>query len=197
MYPRPIQRLIEHFQKLPGIGPKQAAKFAFRAIRMTQAELDAFGDAIENIRKETAFCTQCFLTYTQDKDPLCPICRNPSREQKIVCVTESERDAYTIEKSGAYTGVYHVLGKISFDEEKPSAPTLDALKKRIKKLGESTEVILAMNANTDGQMLTLYLERELAGSAAKLSRLGRGLSSGIEIEYADRDTLIDAFKNRK
>jgi recombination protein RecR len=197
MYPRPIQRLIEHFQKLPGIGPKQAAKFAFRAIRMPQDELDAFADAVKNIRRETAFCTQCFLTYTQDGNPLCPICRNTAREQRVLCVTETERDAYTIEKSGAYAGVYHVLGKISFEEEAPDSPTLAALKKRIKKLGESTEVILAMNANTDGQMLTLYLERELAGLSVKVSRLGRGLSSGIEIEYADRDTLADALTNRK
>lgn len=198
MYPEPIQRLIRHFQKLPGIGPKQGAKFAFRAIRMVQDELDSFAQDLKEIRRETASCSRCHLSYAQDGSKLCPICRNKTRNQQYICVVETERDAYTIEKTRTFTGVYHVLGeKLSLASNSLPAPALGSLKSRLKKLPEKTEVVLAMNATADGQAAALWLERALEPLKIKITRLGRGLSSGIEIEYADKDTLIDAFRNRK
>src|SRR3989344_469207 len=196
MYPRPIQKLIEYFQKLPGIGPKQAAKFAFRALGMTQAELDAFGDAIRNIRREVSLCSSCSLSYSKDDSSLCPICRNPERDSTIVCVVETERDAYTIEKANPFRGVYHVIGKVELTGDVAASPPLTRLVRRVLSI-EKPEVVIATNTTTDGRALALFIEHALKQTSAKVSRLGRGLSSGIEIEYADKETLSDAFQNRK
>jgi recombination protein RecR len=113
-------------------------------------------------------------------------------------VTETERDAYTIENAQTFTGVYHVLGTgLAFEDITSPPPTLSKLLRRIEQAPSAPEVILAMNATLEGQTTALWLERFLERTPAAVTRLGRGLSSGIEIEYADRDTLADAFKNRK
>ena len=197
MYPRPIQKLISEFQKLPGIGPKQAAKFAFRVLRMNDNELEQFSRILGTIKDETHLCAQCGLTFEDDGASLCPICRNPERNQNVIAVVETERDAYTIEKSQAFGGVYHILGaQISLAGDSLDSPTIRRLQNRLAKK-ENPEVILAMSATTDGGATSLFLERALTSLEIKISRLGRGLSSGIEIEYADKDTLVDAFRNRK
>jgi len=197
MYPRPIQKLIEQFQRLPGIGPKQAAKFAFKVLRMNDKELALFSHILGTIKKETHLCAQCSLTFEDDGSSLCPICRNPERKQVVIAVVETEQDAYTIEKSQAFNGVYHILGtRISLAADSLDTPALTRLQNRLAKL-EGPEVILAMNATTDGGATALFLERSLKPLGVKISRLARGFSSGTEIEYADKDTLIDAFRNRR
>jgi recombination protein RecR len=198
MYPEPIERLMRHFERLPGIGPKQAAKFAFRVMRMTERELSEFAKDLRLVKKETAVCEQCFLTYGPSAEALCPFCRNTRREQSLICVTETQRDAYTIENAQTFTGVYHVLGTgLSFVDLAAPPPTLSKLLQRVEAATAPPEIILAMNATLEGQATALWLERFLERTPAKVTRLGRGLSSGIEIEYADRDTLADAFKNRR
>lgn len=200
MYPKPISYLINHFQKLPGIGPKQAAKFAFRLLTMSQEELEAFGKDIAQIQKAVTKCKQCFLSFEKNGEEICNFCQNPRRKQNQLCVVETERDALTIESTGTFKGLYHVLAtplnNLSLSQAATN-PAIVMLLKRIKKAKVKTEVMLAMNANTEGQAISLYLERLLQGSNIRITRLGRGLSSGIEIEYADKDTLIDAFRNRK
>jgi recombination protein RecR len=197
MYPAPIEKLIGEFQKLPGIGPKQAAKFAFRMLRMSEAEVHSFASSLSNIKKVTSVCTQCGLTFERDSQALCFICRNPARDKRLVAVVETDRDAYTIEKAGAFEGVYHVLGThVSLAADSLDSPTLRKLARRLSSL-EVPEVILAMNATVDGGEASLFLERALRPLGVPITRLGRGLSSGIEIEYADKETLHDAFKNRK
>jgi recombination protein RecR len=206
MYPQPIQRLISHFQKLPGIGPKQAARFAFRLLNMDQEELDFFAKDIEQVKKEITICSQCFLTFSKDNNELCQFCRNPNRNQNRICIVETERDALTIEETKAFSGVYHILGKNSFGLGSGSAlkPVIKSLISRTKNKDSVVEIIFAMNATPDGQATALWLERLINETALasknsniKITRLGRGLSSGIEIEYADKDTLVDAFQNRK
>jgi recombination protein RecR len=203
MYPRPIERLMRHFQRLPGIGPKQAARFAFRVLAMNDDEVDFFAQDLKNIKARTARCEQCRLTFESDpantdRGGLCPICKNPNRNQNLVCVVETERDAYTIEHSNTFSGVYHVLGhRVSLRGEIPPPAAAKTLVERFKSLPEAAEAVLALSATTEGQATALWLKETLSPLGRKVTHLGRGLSSGIEIEYADRDTLSDAFLNRK
>ncbi len=197
MYPKSIQNLINNFQKLPGIGPKQAAKFAFRVLGMDQTELDLFSHDLKEIKKKTSVCKNCLIVYERDRDNLCPICRDEKRNQKYICVVETQRDAYSIENSRIFEGVYHVLGeRVSLKGGEMSSLAIKPLEERLRKM-DKAEVILAMSATTGGQSAALYLERALRPLNKKITRLGRGLSSGIEIEYADKDTLVDAFQNRR
>lgn len=200
MFPKPINHLIGHFQKLPGIGPKQAAKFAFRLLNMSQEELDAFAKDIAQVKNVVVKCQQCFLGFERNGENLCGFCQNPRRKKNHICVVETERDALTIESTGTFKGLYHVLTdsrkNLSLTQAATN-PGVIMLLKRIKKTEGKIEIMLAMNANTEGQTTSLYLERLLGADNIKITRLGRGLSSGIEIEYADKDTLIDAFRNRK
>jgi len=197
MYPKPIERLINHFQKLPGIGPKQGAKFAFKTLSMDSQEVGFFAEDLKNILTSTAKCTDCRIIYEADGGKLCPICNNKGRNRQYICVVETDRDAYTIEQSQAFNGVYHVLGeKISFSGESLSPSFLRPLEKRVSVIKDA-EIVIAMNATPEGQTAALWLQRALEPITKKVTRLGRGLSSGIEIEYADKDTLVDAFQNRK
>jgi len=197
LYPRPIQKLITEFQRLPGIGPKQAAKFALFVLRLSDTELERFAKTLGFIKKETHICAQCSLTFEDDRKPLCPICRDPNRNQNVIAVVETEQDAYTIEKYRVFDGVYHILGTtISLSSDSLDVPAFTRLKNRLSTL-QSPEVVLAMSATTNGGATMLFLERALKPLNVTVTRLGRGLSSGTEIEYADKDTLIDAFRNRK
>lgn len=199
MFPEPIERLMHHFQKLPGIGPRQAAKFAFRLLAMNREELAAFAGDIAKVGSSVSVCRQCFISFSKDKNNLCKYCRSPNRNQKQICIVESDREALAIESSGAFKGVYHVLRSPSMAGIPVSEnhPAIMALSERLEGLKDEAEVILGLSATTEGQTTALLLERILSKSKAKVTRLGRGLSSGIEIEYADRDTLVDALRNRK
>ena len=197
MYPRPIQRLIDHFQKLPGIGPKQAAKFSFKLLSMSIEETEGFAKDLANIKKEVSLCGVCFLSFEKDNDKLCLFCRDENRIQSKICVVETERDALTIEATKSFDGVYHVLSKRGPGPLTQESFSSQKLLRRLKTFPPEAEVILAMNATTDGQTTALWLERVLSATAIRVTRLGRGLSSCIEIEYADKDTLVDALKNRK
>jgi len=199
MFPEPIRRLIYHFQKLPGIGPKQAARFAFRLLAMSNEELASFARDVETVRSSVDICKQCFLSFSKDKNNLCRYCRNASRRQKQICVVETDREALAIEASGIFKGVYHVLRSPALADARfgENHPAVMALIDRIQRLGGETEIILGLSATTEGRATALFIESVLKANKTKITRLGRGLSSGIEIEYADRDTLVDAFRNRK
>ncbi len=197
MFPKPIERLISHFQKLPGIGPKQGAKFAFRVLGMGKGEIDLFAHDLKNVKAEIARCRVCRLSYKKDDSTVCPICRDSNRDQKLVAIVETDRDAYTIESSGAFSGAYHVLGeRVSLGATSLPKTIAGPLEERLAKLPPDAEVVLATNANVEGEATALWLERFLSPLKHKVTRLGRGLSSGIEVEYADRDTLVNAFKSR-
>lgn len=215
MFPAPIQKLIAHFQKLPGIGPRQAAKFAMRLTKMTSGELKSMAEDVASLKSVIGECKECFMLFDRPSTSLdqargkslgaspvshCQFCRNTSRDTNKICVVISDHDALAIEKTKTYDGLYHILGgHISLlDKEENRSLNLLALKNRLaQRVKGSAEIILALNATAEGQATALYLEKYLADLGAKISRLGQGLSTGSEIEYADDQTLINALKHRR
>jgi|SRR3989338_2374485 len=204
MFPQPIQKLIAHFQKLPGIGPRQAAKFAMRLTKMTDSELKIMAADMANLKSSIGECKECFLLFDRPKDGsavnLCQFCRDEKRDREKICVVVNDHDALTIEKTKTFDGVYHILGgNVSLIDKRENLDlNLSALKNRIpSKPKESAEVILAMNATAEGQATAMFLEKTLSDTGIKITRLAQGLSTGSEIEYADDQTLINALKHRR
>jgi recombination protein RecR len=204
VFPLPIQKLISHFQKLPGIGPRQATKFALRLTKMADSELASMAADMANLKSSIGECKECFLLFDRPKtnlsSPLCQYCRDEKRDKNKICVVVNDHDALTIEKTKTFDGVYHVIGgNISLLDKKENAGlSITALKNRIlSKPKENLEVILAMNATADGQATIMYIEKILSDSGIKITRLAQGLSTGSEIEYADDQTLINALRHRR
>ena len=203
MFPAPIQKLIAHFQKLPGIGPRQATKFALRLTKMSSGELKAMANDVANLKSVIGECKECFMLFdkpTTNSVSLCQFCRNPQRDKNKICIVVNDHDALAIEKTKTYDGLYHILGgQVSLlDKEENRSLSLLGLKNRIgRQSKETSEVILALNATADGQATVLYLEKFLAEAGVKLTRLGQGMSTGSEIEYADDQTLINALRHRR
>ena len=211
MFPLPIQKLISHFQKLPGIGPRQATKFALRLTKMTDSELKIIATDMANLKSSIGECKECFLLFDRPKtNPstslgtggsfLCQFCRDEKRERNKICVVVNDHDALTIEKTKTFDGVYHILGgNVSLLDKRENLDlNLAALKNRImSKPNGSTEVILAMSATAEGQATAMYLEKILSDTGIKITRLAQGLSTGSEIEYADDQTLINALRHRR
>lgn len=209
MYPESIQRLIEIFSKFPGIGPRQAARFSFFLFKENHAFIDELRAALKELQDRVATCTQCFRTMEQEEGAarLCSFCRDSRRDRLQIAVVEKESDMSNMEKTGAYHGLYHVLsGVISpLDNDSPKKIRLRELHERVERIlsaGEPCEVILATNSTTEGDTTALYIERILAPlkdkyPSLKISRLGRGLSLGAELEYIDEVTIKNALTNRK
>lgn len=204
-YPSPIQKLIDLFTRFPGIGPRQAARFAFYLLGEDPKTLRALADNITELQKRVGFCAQCYASVER-KDAshnlLCEYCRSHSREQSVIMVVEKEADLSNIEKTGKFRGTYHVLGGVidPLDSSAPVRLHIKELFERAKKLKEKdapVEIILATNATTEGDGTALYLERVLKPLEIKISRLGRGLTTGTELEYSDEITIINALTNRK
>lgn len=205
MYPKPLQKLIDLFTKFPGIGPRQASRFVFYVLKNSFS--DELTAALEGLKK-VRFCENCFRsTEISNGGALCSFCRDPKRDKTAVSLVEKESDMQNLEKTGAYNGLYHVLGGVisPLDAESPKKLHLKELFERIKTLLEKEgkcEVILATNPTTEGDTTALYIERILEPLRRKfpnlkISRLGRGLSLGSELEYADEVTLKNALTNRK
>ena len=194
-----ILRLIDALEKLPGIGPKSAQRLTFYLLHNPQIELDAFAAALTNLKKDTKECQLCF--NVSDTNP-CAICTDSRREQNKICVVEQPLDVLAIEKGGFYQGLYHVLhGAISpLNNLGPQELHIHELMPRLKN-GKVSEVILATNPNMEGEATAMYLRKLLTdkGLTKKLSitRLGRGLPIGADLEYADEVTLNRAFEGRR
>lgn len=209
MYPAPIQKLIDLFTRFPGIGPRQAGRFAFFLLKEKNPLIPELIAALKEVDQRVALCEQCFRTIeVEDKAvPYCAFCRDPRRERGLIAVVEKESDLQNFEKAGAYHGLYHVLGGMisPLDPDSPKRLRLRELHQRIKKAleqNEKCEVILATNPTTEGDTTALYIERVLAQlkdahPMLAISRLGRGLSLGSELEYADEVTIKNALQNRK
>lgn len=208
-YPKPLQKLIDVFTELPGIGPKQAARFALFLLKEKEGVLPNFVNALREVQGEIGYCEQCFRTveHSSEAHVLCTICRDPKRTGVMIAVVEKEPDMHNLEKTSVYNGQYHILhGVISpLDSESPKKLHLRALYDRVKlqlEQQKKCEVVLATNATTEGTTTALYIERILAPlkdayTDFKISRLGRGLSIGSELEYADDMTLRYALEQRK
>lgn len=191
--------------KFPGIGPRQATRFAFYILKANGLR-DELALALAEL-KNIGFCSQCFrTTENANSEKLCNICKDSKRERSLIAIVEKESDMQSMEKGAAYKGLYHVLGGVisPLDSDSPKRLHLKELHGRVRdilKNNGSCEVILATNTTTEGDMTALYIERILAPlkeqfKNLKISRLGRGLSLGSELEYADEITLKNALANR-
>ncbi len=206
MYPKPIQRLIELLSKLPGVGPRQAGRMVFFILRESNGYVTDLADAVNNLKRNVAACKECFHFMEKDESDLCEFCRNPKRDKTLISVVEKEADLANIEKTGGYHGLYHVLGGTfaPLDPDSPKKLRLEDFYSRIErhaKNGNTLEVIIATSQTTEGEATARYLERMLEPLAKRypalsVSRLGRGMSMGSEIEYADETTLHEAFNHR-
>ncbi len=203
--PRSIRHLIEAFEKLPGIGPKTAQRLSFYLLHVPQEQLDEFAKAAENLKKNTVLCSLCF--NVAETDP-CPICGSQSRDKSIICVVEQPLDVLALEKSGSFKGNYHVLhGAISpLNNIGPDEIYIHQLLTRIKNQIEPVEeIILAMNPNMEGEATAMYISKRLGEIKSqnsklidlKITRLGQGLPTGADLEYADETTLSRALEGRR
>ena len=208
MYSPTIQKLIDLFSEFPTVGPRTASRFVFYLMKLSKDEIQDFMIAISKLRDSIKICPSCFNPYepsfakaTEGKGEgeLCEICSNPIRDKSLLCVVANETDLTVIEKTKKYKGLYFILGGTVSALKKPDLEKLriKELENTIKNRAEIQEIILAMNANTDGEATVLYLERFLKPFNKKLTRLGRGLPVGGELEYADEETLKAAFEGRK
>jgi recombination protein RecR len=197
--PKAIQNLIESFEKLPGIGSKTAQRLTFYLLHVPQGELDNFSKSVQNLKKGTITCSTCFVV--DEADP-CSICANPERNKATICVVEEPLDVLALEKNGRYKGVYHVLhGKIDpLNNIGPDEIYVKQLLARISgdQHSEIREIILATNPTMEGEATAMYIAKQLKieNSKLKITRIGRGLPTGADIEYADELTLQRAMEGR-
>jgi len=208
-----IQKLVNRFAKFPNIGSRVAARFVFYLIRLPKEEIEELTKLISEIKDNVKLCEFCFNVYEVSKDSskqpqkeLCDICANQRRDKTLLCIVEKESDLASLEKTKKYKGVYFILGgTISLLKKQSSQQTrIKQLEERIKnpekfglKGADFKEIIIATNSTTEGEATALYLERTLKHLNKKITRLGRGLPAGGELEYADEKTLESALEGRK
>jgi recombination protein RecR len=198
MQPQTIQKLIDIFSKFPTIGPKTAARFVYYLIGQKKEQIDEIIKAISDLKKNIKTCAFCFKPF-ESQGYLCEICSNPGRDKGILCVVEKEPDLNSIEKTKKYHGRYFILGGTVSRLRKTEIEKLRIkdLILRVKNGQDTKEIILAINPTREGEATTLYLERILKPYGKKITRLGRGLPIGGELEYADDETLSSALEGRK
>ena len=195
MLPRSVQRLIDEFARLPGIGPKSASRLTFYLLRGSDNQALDLAVALQELKERTRLCSVCF-NITED-DP-CPICSDGARDAGLLCVVEEPLDVLAIERSRAFNGRYHVLhGAISPVEGiGPEDLRVGELVARVA-AGDFREIILATNPTLEGESTALYLQRRLTDHKVRLTRLARGLPVGGDLEYTDEITLGRAFEGRQ
>ncbi len=197
MYPKAIQKLIDLFSKFPTVGPRTAARFVFYLLKLSKEEVASLVSSISELKNTIKICQFCFMPFQSDSE-LCEICQNPGRDKTLLCVLEKETDLIPIEKTKKYKGRYFILGGTVSTLKKADIEKLRTkeLEERVKN-SEIKEIIIATNPTTEGEATALYLERVLKPLDKKITRLGRGLPVGAELEYADEETLSSALENRK
>ena len=202
---RPIQALIESFSKLPGVGPKSAQRLTYYLLHVPQSQLDDLSESVSRLKKDTVLCAVC--KNVSETDP-CPICSDTARDHSTIMVVEQPLDIIAFERSGRYKGVYHVLhGSINpLDNIGPDEIYIDVL---IKRIGGSVEriveVIISTNPTMEGEATAMYLTKQIRASTPKgvthfefrISRLGMGIPTGADLEYADDTTLTQALEGRR
>ena len=208
--PKAISKLIESFEKLPGIGPKTAQRLTFYLLHVPQNQLESFAQSLSTLKTNTVLCTVC--KNVGEEDP-CYICSDPTRDQKTIMVVEQALDVLALERTGKYKGLYHVLhGAINpLENIGPEEIFISELVGRAKGYengdGGELEIILATNPTMEGNATAMYLASQLktedmSGAPAravrlKISRLGLGLPTGADLEYADDTTLTQAIEGRR
>ena len=194
-FPAALEALVEQFARLPGVGSKSAQRLAFHVLSLTQDEAQQFADAIVTAKKTVTFCPVC---RNLTDGGLCPICSSPKRDESVICVVADPRDVVAIERAREFAGRYHVLhGVISpMNHVGPDDLEIKPLLDRVAKGGVS-EVIMAMNPDTEGEATAMYLARLLRPFDVKVTRLAYGIPVGGHLEFADDATLMRALEGRR
>ncbi len=194
-YTESLNRLIEQFSKLPGIGPKTAERLAFYILKAKNSEAMALAGAISDVKSKIKQCKVCF---NLSEKPICEICSDERRDKNLICVVEQPKDVVSIEKSGSCKWVYHVLGGhiAPLEGIEPGDLTIEQLVDRVRN-GAIKEVIMATNPNMAGDGTALYISSLLRNTNVKVTRLARGLPTGSTIEYASGKMLTDAIIGRQ
>jgi recombination protein RecR len=193
--PEPVERLIEAFAQLPGVGPKTASRLTFYLLRRPAEQSESLADALRDLKQRITFCDTCF--NITEVSP-CPICQDDDRDRSILCVVEEPLDVIAIDRTGEYRGLYHVLhGAISpVDGIGPDELRVHELVARVR-AEPVQELLLATNPNMEGEATAMYIARLFADSQVRVTRLARGLPVGGDLEYADAVTLGRALENRQ
>jgi recombination protein RecR len=191
----PVARLIDELNKLPGIGPKSAARLAFYLLKSPKEQTQALADAITEMKERIVYCSVCF--NITEENP-CQICQDQSRDRTKICVVEEPLDVIAIERTNDFKGLYHVLhGALNYMEGiTPQQLKIEELLKRAT-AEEVDEVILATNATTEGDATAMLINRQLAKLGVRTTRIARGLPMGGDLEYADEVTLSRALEGRR
>ena len=194
-FPAALEALVEQFARLPGVGSKSAQRLAFHVLSLTSDEAQQFADAIVTAKKTVTFCPVC---RNLTDGGLCPICSSPKRDESVICVVADPRDVVAIERAREFSGRYHVLhGVISpMNHVGPDDLEIKPLLERVAKGGVS-EVIMAMNPDTEGEATAMYLARLLRPFDVKITRLAYGIPVGGHLEFADDATLMRALEGRR
>ncbi|WP_339377330.1 recombination mediator RecR [Merismopedia glauca] len=194
VYTRPLARLIEQLQRLPGVGPKTAQRLALHILKRPETEVQALAQALVEAKKQVGFCTQCFHLSAE---PVCEICRNSNRDRQTLCVVSDSRDVIALEKTREYQGLYHVLGGVisPMDGIGPEQLHIEPLIRRVSQQ-QIQEVILAIAPSIEGETTTLYVG-QLVKPFTKVTRIAFGLPVGGDLEYADEVTLARALEGRR
>ena len=189
-----LDRAVEELAKLPGIGERTALRLALHLLRQPAEQVSALSESIDRFRREVKYCKKC--NNLSDTD-ICPICADSSRDKSIICAVEQVKDVLSIEHTGQYKGVYHVLGGVISPMQgiAPSDLKIDLLLENISQ-GGVQEVILALNTSIEGETTSYYLARKLKDLNVKVSTIARGIGFGDELDYADEITLVHAIHNR-
>lgn len=191
----PVTRLIEELGRLPGIGPKSASRLAYHLLKAPKQQAVALAEAVLEVKEKVRFCSECFnLT---EHDP-CDICMDAGRDRTIICVIEEPLDLVALERTGEYTGLYHILHG-AIDPLGGIGPDQLRIKELFSRLQrpDVQEVILAMNPNTNGEATAMYLFRAISPLGIRVTRPASGLPVGGDLEYADQVTLGRALKGRR
>ena len=189
-----LERAVQEFSKLPGIGRKTALRLVLYQLRQDPQDVQSFVDAIAKMKQEVHYCKRCHNISDSD---LCPICSNQRRDASTICVVENIQDVMAVENTQQYNGLYHVLGGVisPMDGVGPADLEIDSLVKRVEE-EDIQEVILALSTTMEGDTTNFYIFRKLASYDVKLSIIARGIPVGDELEYADEVTLGRSILNR-
>jgi len=193
--PKAVQNLIEAFERLPGIGPKTAARLTYYLLHAPPEFSQKLARAAYELKEKTILCSAC--KNIAESDP-CNVCQDPQRDHSIICVVEEPLDVWAIERAGVYRGLYHVLhGRIApLENMGPDDIFIGQLFPRIKE-GNIKEVILATNPDMEGEATALYIQRLIQPLGIKITRIAQGIPQGGDLEYADEITLRQALEGRR
>jgi recombination protein RecR len=195
--PAALQKLIDAFGLLPGVGPRTAERYAYYLLRTDPARASQLASALSNVHSGVKYCPKTFALIDASEE-VSPLYVDPDRDKRVVAVVAEPFDIVALEKTGQFTGTYHVLGGLvsPIDGIGPESLHITELLKRIDE-DKVKELILATNASVEGESTALYIQQQLGARKVKLTRLARGLPIGVDLEYADQITLSRALENRQ